>query len=55
MKAERNVYGWHVIDPDGGTWWPGDEGKREIDGSDDPGEAALAMCLQEPMRGAWQS
>jgi len=23
LRAEKNDYGWSVIDPDGGRWWPG--------------------------------
>jgi hypothetical protein len=52
---EASDYGdrWHVVDPDGGRWWPSDATLAEIEASDDPAATALEICRRSPMRGRW--
>lgn len=54
LEARRTTYGWCVIDPQGGVWWPNHEAAREIDESADPDEAAITICQNTPMRGTWR-
>ncbi len=55
LSAVENHYGWSVVDSNGGRWWPSESAEVEIDDSDDPAAAAVAMCWTEPMRGEWLS
>ncbi len=52
-RASKNIHGWHVIDSDGGIWWPGEDADREIEESDEPEQTALAIFKESPMRGIW--
>lgn len=55
LTAHENIDGWHVVDSQGGTWWPSDEAADEIQAASDPEQAALAMCRTQNMRGTWKA
>lgn len=42
-----------VIDADGGIWRPSDEAQHQIDLAAYPGNEAIRICVEEPMRGGW--
>jgi len=45
--------GWHVVDPQGGVWWPGEEALEEIQASSSPEACAVSICMFRPMQGRW--
>lgn len=52
-QARETVYGWSVVDVNGGIWWPSDEAHKEIVQSPDPAAKAIQVCRAQPMRGTW--
>lgn len=55
LYAEQNIYGWSVIDPEGGRWWPHEEAQSEITASEDPATTAIEVCMTQVMRGDWHN
>lgn len=53
LTAEQLTYGWTVLDPEGGRWWPSEEAAAEIEAAADPAAEAVRIATQEPMRGTW--
>jgi len=52
LRAEKNDYGWSVIDPDGGRWWPGPS--VGLGQSADPASEVVRICESEPSLGVWR-
>lgn len=46
---------WTVEDARGGTWRPDWPTLDEIEDADEPAEAAVRICEDEPTRGTWHS
>ena len=55
LTAESTADAIYVEDEHGGIWHPSDEALAEILASDDPEAAAVRICHQSPLRGAWKS
>lgn len=57
LRVERTAYGWRVVDPDGGVWWPSDAVQQRIlaAGDDDAQRAECLRLVDEPGAGRWRS
>ena len=55
LIPRHNADGWHVVDTDGGVWWPNDDAQTELERADDSAALVVAMCESAPMRGEWRS
>ena len=53
LSAEENVYGWRVVDIEGGVWYPSMSTNAEIEAAHDPATEAVRICREEPFRGVW--
>ena len=55
LKAEKNHGRWSVADLAGGVWHPNDEVQAYLEGSLDPAEVVVRICIQGDHRGKWHA
>ena len=61
LTPKHNVNGWHVVDTDGGVWWPNEDAQVELGRAEDAASfeyaaaLAVAICQDAPLRGEWRS
>ena len=55
LTPRHNVDGWHVVDTDGGVWWPNEDARTELEHADDAAALAVVICQDAPTRGEWRS
>lgn len=55
LVAQCTSDGWRVKDPGGAVWWANEGANDEIAASANQAATALRICVEQPMRGRWES